>query len=408
MKLKEITSIGAPLLSMFILMNGAGLLNTFIPVRLEMNLVSSWDIGLVAAGYYAGMVLGAFRNAHFILRVGHIRAYATFASLTAVAVLSQGLFYDLFWWIFLRLVGGYCLSGLYIVIESWLLGKSTPQTRGQFLSLYMISLYGAMASGQFFLNLFPIDSLLPFAIITILSSLSVIPVAISKTGDPTIEEPTALSLIQLFKLSPSGIIACFCSGMVLGSVFGLVPLYLQLAIDSVTETSIIMFFLIFGGTALQYPIGHLSDRMDRRKVILGLCTIIICISFSVLFLSKNHHYAWYVLMFIFGGASFVLYPVSISHTCDVLKQNDIVAATQGLMLAYGIGAVISPALASAIMQGLGSPGLFIFFIFVSAGLFSYLIYRIQVHAPPKAEDQQEFVTLPGTTPVASEMDPRSI
>ncbi len=407
MKFKDFTSIVAPLLSMFILMNGIGLLGTLIPIRLELDHVSSWEIGLITSAYYGGMVLGAFRNAHFILRVGHIRAYAAFASIIAVVVLSQGLFYSLWYWVILRAICGYCLSGLSVVVESWMLGKSTPKTRGQFLSLYMISLYGASALGQFLLNMFPIDALIPFAIVTILSSLSVVPVAITKVENPTIEEPSALTVFQLYKFSPTGIVACTCSGLILGSVLGLLPLYTQLTIDNVKETSLIMFFLILGGTALQYPVGHLSDKFDRRKMLITLCGVLFVIGFIIMPLSKDYLTTIYILMFIFGGAAFAVYPVSISHTCDVLDQKDIVSATQGLMLAYGIGAVIGPVVASATMSLFGSVGLFLYSCLVAAGLAGYLIHRVMVQAPPKEEDQQEFVTLPGTTPVASELDPRS-
>ena len=407
MRFKDFASIFPPLLSMFILMNGVGLLGTFIPVRLEANHISPWDIGLITSAYYAGMVLGAFRNAHFILRVGHIRAYAAFASIIAVVVLSQGLFYSLWYWVALRVTCGYCLSGLYIVVESWMLGKSTPKTRGQLLSLYMISLYGASALGQFLLNVFSIDTLIPFAIATIFSSLSVVPIAITKVGNPTIEEPSALTVFQLYKFSPTGIVACTCSGLILGSVLGLLPLYTQLTIDNVKETSLIMFFLIVGGTALQYPVGHLSDKFDRRKMLIALCTVLFVIGFVIMLLSKDYLTLIYVLIFIFGGAAFAVYPVSISHTCDVLDQKDIISATQGLMLAYGLGAVVGPVLASATMSLFGSVGLFLYFCFIAGGLATYLMHRVMVQAPPKEEDQQEFVTLPGTTPVASELDPRS-
>lgn len=407
MRFKDFTGVLAPLLSMFILMNGLGALGTFIPVRLEAELVSSWDIGLITSAYYAGMVLGAFRNAHFILRVGHIRAYAAFASLISVTVLCQGLFYDIWYWVAIRAICGYCLSGLYIVVESWMLGKSTVKTRGQFLSLYMISLYGALALGQFLLNIASSESLVIFAIITILASMSVIPVAITKAGNPAIEEPTALTFLELYKISPSGVISCACAGLFISSALGMLPLYTQLSFDNIQQTSIIMFCVVFGGMALQYPLGHISDHMDRRKMLISLCATLVIISCLLVILPHSSMNLIYVLMFIFGGAVFTIYPVSISHTSDVLDPKDFVSAIQGLTLAYGLGAVIGPTLVSLFMALLGAVGVFVTFTVVASALGVYLLYRTSMSAPVKEEDQQDFVAIPVTTPVASELDPRS-
>lgn len=407
MRFKDFTGVLAPLLSMFIIMNGLGVLGTFIPVRLEAEHVSSWDIGLITSAYYAGMVLGAFRNAHFILRVGHIRAYAAFASLISVAVLCQGLFYDIWYWVALRAICGYCLSGLFIVVESWMLGKSTVKTRGQFLSLYMISLYGALALGQFLLNIAPLESLVTFAIVTILASMSVLPVAITKAGNPTIEEPSALTFLELYRISPSGVISCACAGLFISSALGMLPLYTQLSFDNVQQTSIIMFCVVFGGMALQYPVGHVSDHMDRRKMLIILCATVVSISCLLVILPHSSMNLIYVLIFIFGGAVFAIYPVSISHSSDVLDPKDFVSAIQGLTLAYGLGAVIGPTLVSLFMALLGAVGVFVTFTVVASALGVYLLYRTSLSAPVKEENQQDFVAMPVTTPVASELDPRS-
>lgn len=406
MKLDEIRDISAPLLSIFFLMNGIGLLSTLIPIRLELVNISCWDVGLVTAGYYVGMIFGAFRNASFILRVGYVRAYAVFAFFIGLAALTQGLHYSFYLWIFLRLTTGYCLSGLYIVVESWMLKSCSHQTRGRFLAFYMICIYAGMALGQILVTLFPIETLLPFSAVSILIAISIIPVLMGKKREPSIKEPAMLNLGQLFRLSPSGILSCFSSGLTLSSVFGLLPLYLQLEIDIVRETATIMFFLILGGTVLQFPIGHLSDYMDRRKVLLGLNTAVIVLSIVAVLLPKDNFIAWYCLIFIFGGASFLSHPVSISHTCDSISHNEVVPAAQGLTLAFGVGAAMSPILASVLMESVGSSGLFLYFIIISAGVSAYLGYRIKVHEPPSLEDHEEFIPFPITTPIATELEPR--
>ncbi|HBN23294.1 MAG TPA: hypothetical protein DD412_08680 [Holosporales bacterium] len=201
------------------------------------------------------MALGAFRNAPLILRIGHIRAFSAFAALITVAILSMGLTYFLVLWCLLRALSGYCLAGLYIVIESWILKESTVKTRGVFLALYMIAIYGASASGQFLLNIGSATSSLLFTIAAILAALSIVPLATTRAGNPVIEEPSALNVLDLFRLSPSGLVSCTCSGLMFGAISAFVPLYLRTILTDLSETAFVMFLVLMGGVLLQYPVG---------------------------------------------------------------------------------------------------------------------------------------------------------
>ncbi len=271
----------------------------------------------------------------------------------------------------------------------------------------MVAIYGASASGQFLLNLSNPSTLIPFVVIGILTALSIIPLAITKVGNPVIDEPSALNVFELFKLSPSGLISCTAAGLLFGSISGFLPLYMQATLDKISNTAFVMFLVLLGGMILQYPVGKLSDQFDRRKVIVALCAFITATSLSIIMLSSLNVVLFYGLMFLFGGVAFALYPVSISHTCDVLEPNDIVAATQGLMLAYGIGAVAGPLIMPLFMNFFGHTGIFIYFIVTCISLGLYLLTRVIVSDPTTATEHQDFVPLPNTTPVAAELDPRA-
>jgi MFS family permease len=405
--LHSLRLIFSPLLSLTILMLGNGFFITFIAVRLHSEGENSWLVGAVTAAYYAGLVVGAFRIERHIARVGHIRAYATLASALAVVTMVTGFFFVPWLWIVLRFVSGICLAGLFIVIEGWFLACSDTKTRGSILSLYMIGLYGPQALGQLLLNVGDMNSLMPFCITVILCSLSVIPLSMTYIKAPQIEEPSALSFFKLYKLSPSGIIGCVCGGLVIAVIYGLLPLFLTQRGETIEEVSFVMGLIIFGGMLLQYPVGRLSDKISRKLVMVFLCASTVILSVLLIMASALEMIgAFRVLAFLFGGITFTLYPLSISHACTFVESRDIVAATQGLLLAFGVGASFGPLLAPTFMRLLGPMGLFVYFITVSGLLAFFFVWR-QRRGVDKAQvaQQQDFVAMPNTTPMSTELNP---
>ena len=350
----------SPLISLFLFVLGNGLFTTLIILRLHEDQFSSIIIGLMTSFFYVGLVIGSFRAEKFILRVGHIRAFSFFASLIAVVSLAQGIYVSSIFWLLMRLIGGFATAGLFIVIESWLLLLGDAKTRGKILAFYMIALYAAQAMGQFLINLGNPSDLLLFAVVSMLSSLAVIPLSITKIGQPEIAEPASLNFMQLYKISSSGVIGCLCSGLILGAIYGVLPLFLAKSLDSNKLVSFFMSLTIFGGMALQYPIGKLSDKLDRRIVLAVISFLAALIS---IFSTLAFHHLWIsgVVIFIFGGLTFTLYPASISHACDNLSSEHMISATQGLLLTYSIGATIGPFISPLFMTFLGANGLFIYF-----------------------------------------------
>ncbi len=402
----KIVQLFAPLLSIFIIINGLGALSTHIPLVIDQLYTSGFEVGVITGVYYLGMTVGAFRNADLITRVGHIRTYTALAAIIVTVILGMGISQNIFVWGVSRFLTGYCLAGLYIVIESWILAAGTPKTRGTLLSLYMIAIYSASGSGQFLLKITPNDPAFIFTIAAILSSLSIVPLAITKASTVVIDEPSALPVKKLFKISPSGMISCGFSGILFGVISGFIPIYLNNKLDNAMDTPFVMFLVLMGGVILQFPIGWLSDQFDRRKMLILLSVSIIVIGAVMMLPITLPKIVFYALMFSFGGVSFSLYPVSMSHTCDPLDAEDIVTATQGLMLVYGTGAVLGPLVAPIFQSVYGYEGIFLYFTVFSTALLFYLLRRLYVSDPNEAEDQHDFVPMPNTTPIASELDPR--
>jgi len=400
-------SIISPILSLIILLLGNGLFMTYVTVRLKIDDYSNEAIGFVSASFYAGVLVGSFYANRLIERIGHIRAFAGFASLLSVVSLLQGFYISIWSWSILRALNGAMMAGLFITIESWLLVKSTPKIRGKVLAIYMTALYASQSLGQFLLNISDPLSWIPYILIAILTSLSVIPVSLTKAEAPITSEPSYLRFTKLLNISPLGVIGCLLSGVMLGAVYGLAPLYAQEIGLSLKYISLFMSIIIFGGLVLQWPIGHISDYIDRRKILLIVGLLTTATSILIAIFDAYNIYLLFGLVFLFGGFSFTLYPLSISHTCDHLEPKDFVAATGGLMIAYGLGAIIGPLIAPFAFKLLGPKGLFIYFAVISGILALYAFIRLFRLPPIPPEEKLPYANLPRTTPSVGELDPRS-
>lgn len=393
-----------PLLSLFLFTLGSGLFTTLLTVRMHLAGASALYIGSLTGVYYAGLAYGSFRIEKYILNVGHVRAFSAFASFIVVISIVQGIYLNHVLWLILRFLGGFCTAGVFVVIESWLLTLGTAKIRGQILALYMIGIYAAQALGQFMINLASPADLMLYAITAILSSLSVIPVALVKIATPEISEPSTLSFKKLFQNSGSAVVGSFSSGLVLGSIYGLLPLVVLQKTGHASSVALFMALIIFGGMFLQYPVGRISDFVERRLVLLFLSVASAFIAFGLV-IGFHYLYLSYVLIFLLGGMTFTLYPVSISLACDNMEQKDIVSGTQGMLLAYSIGAVIGPFISPFFIHFLRSDGLFIYLIAINVILSAFLIWRkssVKAVAP-----EEQFVVMPNTSPVTAELDPRA-
>lgn len=357
-------SIYPPLASLVLLIMGSGLLNTFISIRLEIEGFSPETIGAVASALYIGILVGSLRLDRWIEKVGHISAFIVFAIVSVILVLAQAIWLDPIYWSALRFMCGICTAGVFIVIESWLLMESPSSMRGTVLSLYLAIFYAALSAGQFLINLSNPESLYPFCIAAVLFALSILPISVRKIKEPKIEHNTRLTLIELFRISPVGFFGGLVSGMLLAAIYGLVPVYAKEMGLSVSDIGTLMGVIIFGGLSFQWPAGRWADKTDRRWIltIASLATTLIGIGIAVFSPSL-----WLLLIlgWLFGGFSFTLYPISMAYTCEKITDDQIVSATGGFVLSYGIGAIAGPLIAPIAMSLVGPGGLFYFLALIT-------------------------------------------
>lgn len=319
---------------------------------------------------------------------------------------TKSLFVNPFLWIACRFCMGFFTAGLWIVIESWLLMVAGKENKGTVLSYYMIAFYAAQAIGQFILTRVSALSLIPFSIASLFISLSVVPVALTKSKSPAVEGRSLLSPLKLMRISPFGFLSSFGSGLIMGAFFGLAPVFAYKIGMNNNDIVTYMGVTIIGGFVLQWPLGRLSDKVSRRSVLIGVSLITSSIALLMALASLAATDILFILSVLFGGFSFTMYPMSISYANDYLDSKDLVAATGGLLVAYGIGCVIGPLLAPVAMQIIGPSGLYVYFAFIAATVGVFGLMRRKYKKPIPISEQAKYVSVPRTTPKASELDPR--
>ncbi|MFN4087970.1 MAG: MFS transporter [Alphaproteobacteria bacterium] len=384
---------------------GNGLMTTLLSLRLDIAGFSTQIAGLVSAAYYAGLLLGTRVSQDLIFRVGHIRAFAAFAAIAGTTMLLHAMFVDPLVWCILRAIAGYSLAALFIVMESWLNMAARNENRGRVFSLYMVANYAAIGLGQLFLIVYGARGFEAFSLATILVLLAIVPVCLTRQAVPAQGTVSRLTLRQLFVASPLGIVASFGSGALLAPLYALVPIYGRQAGLNVTEISIWMAAIIFGGFILAWPLGRLSDRMDRRRILLAVC---LGLSGAATFLAASSGDDLRLLLAagaVYGGMAFAVYPIGVAHTNDFLPAEDAVAATGGLLLAFGLGAVMGPIGAAALMDAVGRNALFYYSSAGAVALAAFTLWRMRVRGPAPDLDKTIFVPMTTTTPAPLQLDP---
>lgn len=402
--LASLRSAHVLLVAAFLIMAATGALLTIVAVRLSAS-APPFVVGLVSAGYFAGLTSGSLFAFRVILRIGHIRAFTTFATLISATVLAYPLHESAAAWMLWRFLDGFCMAGLYICMESWLNDRATPRSRGQLLAFYMIAIYCGQAAGQGLIVLPDETGFAIFIAISLLYSAAVLPVAMTRMVPPPLPDVVSLGFAQLWRTSPLGVAGTITSGMVLGALFALGPVFAGASGLSLSQTSLFMGVAIMGGVAMQWPAGRLSDRIERSRVILGVVAAIIVTSLAVAFAGPLGFGAALAAVALFGGASFALYPLCVALTNDRLPSSDRIGASGGLVLAYSAGATLGPLLASGIIARGGAEGLFAFTAAAAALVLIFGLTRRSesVHVPvsEQAPWQVQAQTTPASVPLDS-------
>ena len=397
------------LISVALLMLGNGVFSTFLALRANVEGFSNEVIGWIASAYYIGLIVGTFRCGALVNRIGHIRAFAAFSAISAACILAFGLFVYPSSWIALRIVLGFNLAGLYMVAESWLNAKATSETRGTILSIYMTITYLGLGGGQFLINLADIEGSALFMVSAAMLSLALVPVAVTKSSNPEQVESSYMSLRALFAVSPVATVGCVAGGVIVGSMFGLGPIYAKAQGLDTQSISFFMGIAVIAGLFTQVPVGHLSDRFDRRGVIVAITIGAALVATGLILSAHIPAVPLYVWIALYGGLTATLYPLCVAYANDYLDPGQVVAASSSLVLAFGLGAAVGPVLAAFFMRYAGASGLFVLSLCISVLYIVFVMYRMRIRHWAPVVEKEPYVPMPEitATPVSTELDPRA-
>jgi MFS family permease len=380
---------------------GAGLLNTLIPLRGHALGFSDSQLGMLTSAYFAGFLLGTFLAPAMIRRVGHIRAFALFASLCACAALLHALGDNIRLWLLLRLAIGTALVGLYTVIESWLNAQADPAHRGRLFAVYMIVNLASLALAQQLLRVGQQREFVAFVLVALLICASMLPVLWTRQAQPQLHPVPKLALVRLINSAPSAAAGAVISGLAMGAFWGLLPLYgANSGMDS-GGVAAMMSSAIVGGAALQWPLGRLSDGSDRRLALALVGAAAAAIAMLEPF-ADVAGLSGRGVIFLFGGMAFAIYPIAVAHLIDHLPPDDVVAASSGLLLLYGLGSTVGPLVGGVTMGWFGPGALFAWFALTHAILAAIAAYRYLAFRREQTEATR-FAPMLRTTPASLEM-----
>lgn len=389
--IRAITPVAALLFGTAILLTGQGLQGTLLPVRATLENFSTLSIGLMGAAYFLGFTYGCWKGSELISRVGHIRVFAAMTAIASAAPLLHGLWLNPWLWSSLRFISGFCFAVLYLVIESWLNERSTNDNRGTVFSAYILINMTVLGVGQQLLLFYDPLNLNLFALASVLVSLAAVPVVLSKSENPRAIEETKLDLRCLYKSSPVGMLGSMSSGLTNGSFWTLAPVFSVAYSDDISLTANFMTAVVFGGAIGQWPLGWLSDRIDRRIVLSGISMAgVIVAAILWLMASELSTASIIALAAVWGAVAFPVYSISVAHANDRAEPGSFVMVSAGLLLMYGIGAIIGPFVASTMMD-IGNPGyLFLFTLIIHLLLALYVFARSMLRTQATETDHTSF------------------
>ena len=401
-----------------ILMIAHGLQGNLLGVRSVIEEFNFIATGTMMSGYFIGYFIGANMVPKLVGKVGHIRVFAAFASMASLSILIHAVFVNPFVWTLGRFLTGFSIVGIFIVVESWLNDRANNRTRGKVLSTYMFITMIGLAIGVLLLNFSSPERYEPFILISLLLSIALIPILLTKRKPPKFKKLSSIKIKDLYKISPFGTVSMFCTGFIHSSLFTLAAVYAATINFTVFEISLLLFLITVSGGIFQWPIGYYSDRHDRRISIIG------CAFFGALFCAlsmtasgaslANMYLAtsigmdkimFFVFVTLYAGMAIPMFTLNLAYVNDFIPKEKFVAAGGGLQIIFGLGAMGGPMLCSVFMNTYGANGFFVYlFIFhIIIGLFGmYRMTRREIKENPDST----FTPLPrNITPLGIELDP---
>jgi MFS family permease len=379
------------LLGMGVLMLGAGLQSTLLGVRATLEGFPTVVTGVIMSCYYVGYLVGTKVAPPLLRRLGHIRVFAALAACASIAILVQGCFVNPLAWAVMRLLSGVCFAGIYVVAESWLNHRASRDNRGRLFAVYMLVLYVGLGSAQFLLVLSNPGSPTPFMLVSVLISLAMVPIVVSGQQVPEHAVPSKVRLRELYRNSPLGVVAVTVSGLISSIIFSMGPVYARLAGLDTGAVAAFMGVSILAAVLTQYPVGRLSDRVDRRTVIAVVCMLAMVVAGSIVAFPEIPRAAFLALAALFSGVVLTLYSLSVSHVNDKLEPAQMVAASSALLMLNGTSAAIGPVLAGSLMTAFGPHAYFASLASLTGLLAVYDLWRKYRRRPVPPTQKGPFV-----------------
>jgi MFS family permease len=401
-----VSSLFALFFSVALLVVGNGFLMTLLGIRLSLDEVDPRLIGGVMVSYSIGFVLGSLYSSVVIQRVGHIRAFAVFCAVLAIASLVYPMTDNFPLWLGLRIVGGFAMAGLLIISESWFSAIATNDNRSTIFSLYQVCFYLATSIGQLLVTLGHPSNYFLFSLVAAILIAAIVPLSLTRMQAPHLEKKIErLSLSKVFAVSPLGLVSTLVSGIIVSSFYGVGPLFANLIGFSVDQIAWFMSASVFSAMLFAWPVGWLCDRIDRVTMLLYLAGLSALCS---LILSSNLESFWLVIIANGAFMAFVaaIYPVGVALMNDRISHDQMISASATLLLSFGIGSCIGPVVSSALIEWVGAGGMYIGNTVLLLTLCVYVQYRLGKGLTVDVDHQEPYVALmPEVSPVINELNP---
>ncbi|MGB0756116.1 MAG: MFS transporter [Candidatus Puniceispirillaceae bacterium] len=393
---------------LLLIMIGNGLMVLVLGIRASEAGFGSVISGIMMGGYFAGFFGGSAIVPRFLRDVGHIRTFGALAAIASAAVILHLIAVDPVLWTFLRIIAGFSYAGMYIVVESWLNEKSTNETRGQMLAIYMIITMAGMSGGQVLGGIYDITTVTPFLLASVLVSIAVVPILLTAARAPDFTSPDPVSIRRLYQISPLALIGMLLQGLTASMAFGIGAIYATDIGMTESQASLFMAAFTLGNMLLQYPVGRLSDLFDRRVMILVIALGAgIAASFAAS-LSAQQFWILVIVTALYGGLSLTIYSLCIAHANDYLTPSQMVSTASTLITINGIGAIFGSPLIGFVMQITAPSAFFWVIALVHFGLAGFVLLRMLSRPSVPADAQAPFVAVPEIgTAVAVQLNPET-
>lgn len=401
---RSLFSIASLLVGTALLLAAVGLLNTLIPLRGVQAGFSGALLGGLTSAFYAGYLVGTFAMPPLVRRIGHIRAFAFCTACATCVVLLYALGAWAWLWLLLRFLSGIVLVGLYAIIESWLNAEAPEGQRGTVFAAYMMVNLAALGVSQQLLRIGGQPFVL-FIVVALLTCVATLPMVLTRKAQPPPQTTPHLQLRRLYAVAPSAVVGALLSGLAMGAFYGLAPVYAHLVGFDTARISVYMTAGILGGAALQWPLGRWSDRMDRRLTLtaVGGAAALLAV---LAWLAGGDALPATVLIFLYGGMAFAVYPIVVAHLVDYLAPQELLAASSSVLLIYGAGSALGPLVAGVLMEHLAPGWLPLWFAMIHAVLMLYAGYCYLTFRRRQVTDNN-FRPMLRTTPAALEIMPET-